>query len=90
VGEVLLFTGIFQDNIFVTVLSASGIILSGVYSLWLFNRISYGNIKMHNLDAFSDVSYREFMILLPLLFLTIYLGLFPNCLIDKLHMIQIY
>jgi len=33
VGEVLLFTGIFQDNIFVTFFSAFGIILSGVYSL---------------------------------------------------------
>jgi NADH:ubiquinone oxidoreductase subunit 4 (subunit M) len=33
VGEVLLFTGIFQDNVFVTVVSALGIILSGVYSL---------------------------------------------------------
>ena len=30
VGEVLLFTGIFQDNIFVTFFSAFGIILSGV------------------------------------------------------------
>jgi NADH:ubiquinone oxidoreductase subunit 4 (subunit M) len=33
IGEILLFTGIFQDNIFVTIVSASGIILSAVYSL---------------------------------------------------------
>lgn len=90
VGEVLLFTGIFQDNIFVTFFSAFGIILSGVYSLWLFNRIAYGNIKMQNLDLFTDINYREFMILLPLLFLTLYLGVFPNCVVDKLHMIQFY
>jgi NADH-quinone oxidoreductase subunit M len=64
--------------------------LSGAYSLWLFNRISYGNIKMQNIDAFGDMCYREFMILLPLGFLTIFLGIYPNCLIDKLHMIQIY
>ncbi len=90
VGEVLLFTGIFQDNIFVTIFAALGIILSGAYSLWLFNRVAYGNIKMQNINGFSDMSYREFMVLLPLLFLTIFLGLFPNCIIDKLHMIQIY
>ena len=90
IGEILLFTGIFQDNIFVTIVSASGIILSAVYSLWLFNRIAYGNVKVQNIKGFIDMSYREFMILCPLLFLTIFLGVYPNCLIDKLHMIQIY
>ena len=90
IGEILLFTGIFQDNIFVTIVSASGIILSAVYSLWLFNRIAYGNVKVQNIKGFRDMSYREFMILCPLLFLTIFLGVYPNCLIDKLHMIQIY
>ena len=90
IGEILLFTGIFQDNIFVTIVSASGIILSAVYSLWLFNRIAYGNVKVQNIKRFIDMSYREFMILCPLLFLTIFLGVYPNCLIDKLHMIQIY
>ena len=90
IGEILLFTGIFQDNIFVTIVSASGIILSAVYSLWLFNRIAYGNVKVQNIKGFVDMSYREFMILCPLLFLTIFLGVYPNCLIDKLHMIQIY
>ena len=75
IGEILLFTGIFQDNIFVTIVSASGIILSAVYSLWLFNRIAYGNVKVQNIKGFIDMSYREFMILCPLLFLTIFLGL---------------
>ena len=56
VGEVLLFTGIFQDNVFVTFFSAFGIILSGVYSLWLFNRVAYGNVKMQNLDLFIDIA----------------------------------
>jgi len=90
VGEILLFTGIFQDNVFVTIVSASGIILSAVYTLWLFNRIAYGNVKIQNIEAFIDMSYIEFMVLCPLLFLTIFLGVYPNCLIDKLHMIQIY
>ena len=90
VGEVLLFTGIFQDNVFITIVSAFGIILSAVYSLWLFNRVAYGNVKIQNIKGFIDMSYREFMVLFPLMFLTIFLGIYPNCLIDKLHMIQIY
>ena len=33
-------------------------ILGGVSSLWLFNRIAYGNIKLVG----SDSSYREFIV----------------------------
>ena len=90
VGEFLILVGAFQTNTTVCVLSATGMILGGGYSLWLFNRIAYGNVKVQNIKGFIDMSYREFMILCPLLFLTIFLGVYPNCLIDKLHMIQIY
>ena len=84
------FVDIYQDNIFVTVFAALGIILSGVYSLWLFNRIAYGPVKMQNIDIFLDINYREFMILSPLFFLTLFLGFYPDFILNKLHLLQIY
>ena len=45
-------------------------ILGGGYSLWLFNRIAYGNIKMTGLD----LSLREFMIFLPLVLGALFMG----------------
>ena len=30
-------------------------ILGGGYSLWLFNRVAFGNIKVQYMKAFSDV-----------------------------------
>jgi proton-translocating NADH-quinone oxidoreductase chain M len=90
VGEVMLFTGIFQDNILITIFAALGIILSGAYSLWLFNRIAYGNIKIQYIEQFSDVNSREFQIFLPLAFLTIFLGVYPEVLINKFHLVDIY
>ena len=90
VGELLLFTGIFQDNIFITFFAATGIILSGVYSLWLFNRIAYGNIKTQHIKGFSDLSLREFHVFLPLLFLTIFLGIYPEILLNKIHLLNLY
>lgn len=90
VGEVMLFTGIFLDNIFVTIFAALGIILSGAYSLWLFNRIAYGNIKIQYISNFSDLSRREFAILFPLAFLTIFLGVYPEILINKFHLVNVY
>jgi proton-translocating NADH-quinone oxidoreductase chain M len=90
VGEFLLFIGIFQDNILITIFAATGIILSGAYSLWLFNRISYGNVKVQHIQNFSDISLREFHVLLPLIFLTIFLGLYPEVLFNKIHLLNIY
>ena len=90
VGELLLFTGIFQDNVFITIFAATGIILSGAYSLWLFNRIAYGNLKIQHIKGFSDITKREFHVLLPLIFLTIFLGVYPEVLFNKIHLLNIY
>jgi len=90
VGELLLFTGIFQDNIFIAIFAATGIVLSGAYSLWLFNRISYGNLKVQHIQGFSDITRREFHVLLPLIFLTIFLGIYPDVLFSKIHLLDIY
>ena len=56
VGEFLCLVGIFQSNILISILSASGMVLGGGYALWLFNRIAFGNIKLHYIDQFSDIN----------------------------------
>jgi proton-translocating NADH-quinone oxidoreductase chain M len=90
IGEFLILTGIFQDNLFITILSATSVVLSAVYSLWLFNRVAYGNLKMQYIKQFYDVNYREFMVFVPLIFLTIFLGVFPDVILNKLHILEIY
>jgi NADH:ubiquinone oxidoreductase subunit 4 (subunit M) len=45
VGEFLILTGSFKVNTSVTFLGATGVIIGGAYSLWLLNRIAFGNIK---------------------------------------------
>ena len=90
IGEFLILTGIFQDNLFITILSATSVVLSAVYSLWLFNRIAYGNLKVQYIKQFYDINYREFMVLVPLIFLTIFLGVFPDAILNKLHILEIY
>jgi NADH-quinone oxidoreductase subunit M len=91
VGEFLLFAGIFQDNILITIFAAGGIVLSAVYSLWLFNRIAYGNLKIQYINSgFTDLNKREFHVLYPLVFLTIFLGVYPEILLNKIHLLNIY
>jgi proton-translocating NADH-quinone oxidoreductase chain M len=90
VGEIMLFTGIFQDNVIVTFFAATGIVLSGAYSLWLFNRIAYGNLKSSFIKGFCDLNRREFYIFAPLALLTIVFGVYPDPILNKLHLIDVY
>ena len=47
VGEFLILAGIMKISSVATVLGATGMVLGGAYALWLFNRISYGNLRFN-------------------------------------------
>ena len=85
VGELLILTGIFKTNTTITVLGATGMILGGAYSLWLFNRIVYGNLKIQYLYNFYDIEKREFYIFLPLILGTLIMGIYPEIFLDPIH-----
>jgi proton-translocating NADH-quinone oxidoreductase chain M len=73
VGEFMILTGSFKVNSSVTFMGALGMILGGCYALWLFNRITYGNLKTQYLKYYSDINKREFFTFLPLIIGTIFL-----------------
>lgn len=79
VGEFLLLLGTFKTNAVVCLFSALSIVLCGSYSLWLCNRIAFGNILLSfSINRNIDLSKRELLIMLPLLFLIFLVGLYPN------------
>jgi NADH:ubiquinone oxidoreductase subunit 4 (subunit M) len=86
VGEFLILVGSFKVNTTITFLGATGVIIGGVYSLWLFNRIAYGNLKTQYTTAFLDLSYREFIIFLPLMVGTLVAGIYPEIFLGSIHM----
>ena len=86
VGEFLILAGSFKANTSVTFISATGMIIGGCYSLWLFNRISYGNLKIQYLKNYIDINKREMFIFLPLIFGTILIGLYPEFFLNSMHM----
>jgi proton-translocating NADH-quinone oxidoreductase chain M len=86
VGEFLILTGSFKVNTSITFLSATGMVIGACYSLWLFNRISYGNLKTQYFSYYSDISKREFFIFLPLLIGTLVMGLYPEIFLESMHM----
>ena len=85
VGEFLILAGIFKTNTTIAFLGATGMIIGGCYSLWLFNRISYGNLKTQYLNFYLDINKKEFLIFLPLIIGTCVMGVYPSIFLDYIH-----
>jgi NADH-ubiquinone oxidoreductase chain 4 len=83
-GEQLSLIGIFEKNPIIASLGATGIVLSACYSLFLYNRLSYGTYSPH-LPILKDLNRREYSVLITLLIPTIIFGILPNVLLNPLH-----
>ena len=85
VGEFLILMGIFKINFRIASIVVVSVVLGGSYSLWVYNRFAFGNIKHLYILKYSDLTFREFSILLPLFFFTIILGLIPYIYFQFVH-----
>jgi proton-translocating NADH-quinone oxidoreductase chain M len=85
VGEFLLLVGTFKVNTTACFFGATGMVLGGAYALWLFNRVVYGNLKIQYLTNFQDLTWREFLVFLPLLLGTLIVGIYPELFLEIIH-----
>lgn len=85
IGEFLTVVGVFQVNTWVAVFAATGLILSAAYALWLYRRIIFGALEKDSLKALLDLSLREKFVLYPLIFLTIFFGVYPEPIFAAIH-----
>ena len=85
IGEQLSLMGIWERSPIISALGATGIVFSAIYSIYLYNRISYGVYSPH-LKAADDISRREFNLLITLLIPTVILGILPNVILDSIHL----
>ena len=85
IGEFLVFVGVYQSNTFITFLAATGMVLGAAYGLWLCNRLLFGIVKPHFISTFSDVSRREFFMLLPFVVGILWMGVYPEPFLETLH-----
>ena len=83
-GEQMSLIGIWDRSPLVAIIGATGIVFSAVYSIFLYNRLSYGSYSPY-LKPLKDINRREFMLLISLLIPTIVLGIFPNAILSTLH-----
>jgi NADH-ubiquinone oxidoreductase chain 4 len=83
-GEQLCLIGIWQINPILASLGATGIVFSAAYSIFLYNRLSFGSYSPY-LPPLKDINRREFYLLISLLIPTVVFGIFPNIILESLH-----
>jgi NADH-quinone oxidoreductase subunit M len=79
VGEFLVLLGAFESKLrWYTVVASSGVILSAVYMLWMFQRVMFGKLDNPKNQKLADLNAREIAIMVPLVFLIFYMGFNPG------------
>ncbi len=94
VGEFLIMIGMFQStalsitadinwNYIATMLAGTGVIFAAVYLLWMVQRVFFGKVTNEKNKILADLSWREIGLMLPLLFLMVYMGVFPKPILER-------
>ena len=85
VGEFMVILGAVQANIWYAVLAASTLIVGAAYTLWMVKRVFWGAITNPDVESLADVNAREFGILAVLAVAVIAMGLYPQPIIEVMH-----
>lgn len=78
VAETLILFGLGPISLGTVSLAFAGILFGGIYSIWLFNRVCFGELKPFFYKKLSDVNKREFLMIFPLFFLSLYMGVYSQ------------
>jgi proton-translocating NADH-quinone oxidoreductase chain M len=85
IGEFLLTYGILNFSFMIALITTFSLILSLMYSLFLYNRLFFGFIKAFFIRFYTDLNRIEFIFLLNFLLLIIFYGVFPNGIFNNIY-----
>ena len=91
VGEFLIMIGMWKShaldgvsllnwnwNYVATMLAGTGVIFAAVYLLWMIQRVFFGKVTNEKNRSLTDLSWREIGLIAPLVFLMVYMGVYPR------------
>jgi proton-translocating NADH-quinone oxidoreductase chain M len=82
IGELLCFLGVLDTNFFVTIIALVGTVVSVLYTIFFYNRLIFGNLKVKYISTWHEITFREHAIVFPLVVLTYTFGIYPNIILD--------
>jgi NADH-quinone oxidoreductase subunit M len=84
VGEFLILIGTFLTARWWAVAATIGVILAALYLLWAYQRVFHGEPSDDN-TGFAELRWREGLVLLPLIGLIVFIGVYPKPLLDRIE-----
>ncbi|WP_116089839.1 NADH-quinone oxidoreductase subunit M [Sphingomonas crusticola] len=78
VGEFLSMMGIYGASTWAAFVATTGIILGAAYMLYLYRRVAQGPLDKPDVAAMSDLSPREFVLLVPIALVVLWMGVYPE------------
>ena len=85
VGEFLIILSVFKASFWYAFLAGTTLIIGAAYTLWMYKRVVFGEIRNAKVAALTDLNGRETAILTSLAVLVLVLGLWPAPLLDMMH-----
>jgi NADH-quinone oxidoreductase subunit M len=94
VGEFLIMLGMWNStalpvadgtnwNYIATMFAGTGVIFAAVYLLWMVQRVFFGKVNNPKNKRLKDLTPREIGIILPLLFLMVFMGVYPKPFLNR-------
>jgi NADH-quinone oxidoreductase subunit M len=87
IGEFMILSGAFNsanlNNITYAILGSTGIVLSAVYLLWMYQRLMQGPIEHDVNKGIADLNKREIMTIIPIILFIVWIGVQPNTFLKK-------
>ncbi len=84
VGEYLILIGSFLTARWWVVIAAAGVILAALYLLWAYQRVFHGEPDEEN-KAFPEITLKEAAVLLPLIGIIVFTGVYPKPMLDRIE-----
>ena len=85
VGEVLAMIGAARINIWYGIIAAFGVLIAAIYMLWMVQRVVFGPMTKDIVKRLNDFTLREVVVLVPLVFWTIFLGVYPQPFFERIE-----
>jgi len=85
VGEFMVILGALQANFWYAFLAAMTLIVGAAYTLWMVKRVFWGPVNNPEVNNLSDINAREFGILAVLAAAVLWMGVYPQPVIEVMH-----
>jgi len=85
VGEFMVILAAIKFNFWVAAAAATTLVLGAAYTLWMYKRVIFGAVANERVQALTDISWREFLVLAVLALCVLGMGVYPKPFTEVMH-----